>query len=206
MNLLDDIERAIDDGVNVVKSICKDQRVVPGGGAAEIEVAKRLAQVGDKATGLNQYSIKKFAESLEVVPRTLAENAGMDSTEVISSLYAAHQKEGGVTVGVNIEVGSTAFVSHRIVELIAASSLQPEQDEITRDMAATDIWDSLAVKVQAIKLATNAALTVLSVDQIIMSKPAGLVSSAPFFLPYLFTDVSDLQQRTQSSQGSNGRR
>jgi T-complex protein 1 subunit theta len=111
MNLLDDIERAIDDGVNVVKSICKDQRVVPGGGAAEIEVAKRLAQVGDKATGLNQYSIKKFAESLEVVPRTLAENAGMDSTEVISSLYAAHQKEGGVTVGVNIEVGSLGVAS-----------------------------------------------------------------------------------------------
>lgn len=110
MNLLDDIERAIDDGVNVVKSICKDQRIVPGGGATEIEIARRLAQFGDKTAGLNQYSIKKFAESLEVVPKTLAENAGLDSTDVISSLYAAHQKEGGASVGVNIEVSRRTLV------------------------------------------------------------------------------------------------
>lgn len=148
-NLLDDIERAIDDGVNVVKSVCKDPRIVPGAGAVEIEIARRLAQFGDKTTGLNQYSIKKFAESLEVVPRTLAENAGLDSTEVISSLYAAHQKEGGAGVGINIE---------------------PETDGYTLDAVERSIWDSTAVKKQAIKLATHAAVTVLSVDQIVGSE------------------------------------
>ncbi|KAI9030521.1 chaperonin Cpn60/TCP-1 family [Hyaloraphidium curvatum] len=150
MNLLDDIERAIDDGVNVVKSICKDQRVVPGAGAVEIEIARRLAQFGDKTAGLNQYSIKKFAESLEVVPKTLAENAGLDSTDVISSLYAAHQKEGGSGVGVNIEFGN---------------------EETTIDAAAAGIWDSVAVKTQALKLATHAAMTILSVDQVSRSSP-----------------------------------
>ncbi|KAI8804688.1 chaperonin Cpn60/TCP-1 family [Cladochytrium replicatum] len=149
-NLLDDLERAIDDGVNVVKALAKDGRLVPGAGAFEIELAKRLQVVGDKTAGLNQYSIKKFAEALEVVPRTLADNAGMDSTEVLSKLYAAHQHEK-LAAGVNIE----------------------SEDNGVLDTSEKGILDVLSIKKWALKLATQAALTVLSVDQIIMSKPAG---------------------------------
>ena len=107
-NHLDDVERAVDDGVNVIKAITKDPRLVPGAGATEIELVERIQAVGDKTQGLAQYSIKKFGEAFEVVPRTLAESAGLDATEVLSRLYAAHQKEDGWSTGVDIEVSHPA--------------------------------------------------------------------------------------------------
>jgi T-complex protein 1 subunit theta len=112
-NNMDDIERAIDDGVNVVKGIIKDPRLVPGAGATELELAKRVAEYGEKTPGLAQHAIKRFADALEVVPRTLAENAGLDATEVLSRLYAAHQNNEEGTAGVDIEVrySSPSFCS-----------------------------------------------------------------------------------------------
>ncbi|RUS26543.1 hypothetical protein BC938DRAFT_470631 [Jimgerdemannia flammicorona] len=152
-NHLDDIERAVDDGVNVVKAVTKDGRLVPGAGATEMELNKRLLAVGERTPGLNQHSIKKFAEALEVIPRTLAENAGLDATEVLSKLYAAHYKEedGGMAVGVDVE----------------------NETDGTQDAVKAGIYDVLTAKYWGIKYATDAALTILRVDQIIMSKPAG---------------------------------
>lgn len=150
MNALEDLERAIDDGVNSIKSLAKDPRVVPGAGATEMQIAHKLMEVGEKTPGLNQYAIKKYAQALEVVPRTLCDNAGLDSTEILSKLYAA-QVAGKTTFGVDIE--------------------SPENQLF--DAPANGIYDVLAVKEFAMKLATHAAITVLSVDQIIMSKPAG---------------------------------
>jgi T-complex protein 1 subunit theta len=103
-NHLDDVERAVDDGVNVVKAITKDPRLVPGAGATELQLAERIVAVGEKTQGLPQYSIKKFGEAFEVVPRTLAESAGLDATEVLSRLYAAHHKKDDWATGVDIEV------------------------------------------------------------------------------------------------------
>jgi T-complex protein 1 subunit theta len=77
-NQLDDLERAIDDGVNVVKAVVRDPRLLAGAGAIEIELARLLSQLAEKTPGLNQYAIQKFAESFEVIPRTLADNAGLD--------------------------------------------------------------------------------------------------------------------------------
>lgn len=76
---------------------------VTGAGASEIEIAYRLRQMGGKIKTQDQYAIKKFGEALEVVPRILAENAGLDGTDVITQLYAAHA-EGKSNVGVNVEV------------------------------------------------------------------------------------------------------
>merc|ERR1712200_103663 len=101
-NYMDDIERAIDDGVTVFKGICKDGRLTAGGGATEIEIAQQLAAWGETHPGLEQYSIGKFAQALEVIPRVLAENSGVKPKEVISKLYAAHS-EGKRTVGFDIE-------------------------------------------------------------------------------------------------------
>ncbi|KAK4169367.1 chaperonin Cpn60/TCP-1 family [Cladorrhinum sp. PSN259] len=151
-NHLDDIERAVDDGVNVVKAITKDARLVPGAGATEIELVERIQAVGDKTQGLPQYSIKKFGEAFEVVPRTLAESAGLDATEVLSRLYAAHQKQDGWSTGVDIE---------------------NEDGTGTLDAEEEGILDLLVTKQWAIKLATEAARTVLSVDQIIVARQAG---------------------------------
>ncbi|KAJ3216576.1 T-complex protein 1 subunit theta [Dinochytrium kinnereticum] len=150
MNTLDDLERAVDDGVNVIKASVKDPRLVPGAGATEIELARKLQELAERTPGLNQYSIKKYAEAFEVIPRTLSDNAGLDSTEVLSKLYAAHQTEK-ISMGVDIE----------------------SEDNGVLDAKEAGIFDVLSIKQMAIRLATNAAITILSVDQIIMSKPAG---------------------------------
>jgi len=76
-NIMDDMERAINDGVNTYKALTRDPKMVPGAGATEIELAKRITTLGESTPGLEQYAIKKFAEALEVVPRTIAENAGV---------------------------------------------------------------------------------------------------------------------------------
>lgn len=103
-NLLDDMERAVDDGVNVIKALVKDPRLVAGAGATELELAKRVEQYGAGLKGLNQHAVRKFATALEVVPSTLAENAGLDATETVSRLYAKHENAAGKTWGVDIEV------------------------------------------------------------------------------------------------------
>lgn len=149
-NIMDDIERAVDDGVNTFKALTRDDRFVPGAGATEIELAKLISTYGETCAGLEQYAIQKFAESLEVIPRTLAENAGVKATELISKLYAAHQG-GDKNAGFDNE-GSGAAV---------------------KDAVKAGILDLYIVKYWALKFATDAAVTVLRVDQIIMSKPAG---------------------------------
>lgn len=108
-NHLDDVERAVDDGVNVVKAITRDPRLVPGAGATETQLVERLTALGEKTPGLSQYAIKKYGEAFEVVPRTIAESAGLDATEVLSRLYAAHTKQDDWTTGVDIEVSRDDF-------------------------------------------------------------------------------------------------
>jgi len=102
-NGLDDLQRSIENSVNCVKMLLADGRLCPGGGATEIEAGRQLYTIGESRPGMDQYAIKKFAESLEVVARTLAENGGQTATEIISSLYAAHEA-GEKSSGVNPEV------------------------------------------------------------------------------------------------------
>jgi T-complex protein 1 subunit theta len=155
-NVMDDIERAVDDGVNAFKALTKDSRTLPAGGATEIELAHRLAAYGRKQTGLDQYAIEKFSKSLEVVPRTLAENAGLNATDVVYNLYAAHAA-GETKAGVDVSAES------QWVDLAAKES----------------VADVFLVKWWALKLAVEAVCTVLRVDQIIMAKQAGGPKHAP---------------------------
>merc|ERR1719153_1341318 len=149
-NFMDDIVRAVDDGVNVFKGLCKDGRLTAGGGATEIELARQVAQWAETHPGLEQYSINKSAEAFEVVPRVLAENSGVKPKEVISKLYAAHS-EGNKNIGFDID-GETGDV---------------------KDCLESNVLDLMLAKKWALKYATNAACTVLRVDQIIMAKRAG---------------------------------
>jgi len=147
-SILDDLERAVDDGVNTYKAMCRDSRIVPGAAATEIELARRLKEFSFKETGLDQYAIAKFAESFEMIPRTLAENAGLNAMEIISSLYAEHAS-GNTKVGIDLEEG------------------------VCKDVSTVNVWDLHVTKLFALKYAADAACTVLRVDQIIMAKPAG---------------------------------
>ena len=117
-----------------------------------MEMATRLAKLGESVTGLEQYSIKKFGESLECVARTLAVNAGLKDSEVISRLYAAHTA-GNVNAGVNIEAESA--------------------ENSVVDMKEAGVLDHLDTKINAFRLAIEVACTVLRVDSIIMAKAAG---------------------------------
>ncbi|BFG20662.1 hypothetical protein CerSpe_069370 [Prunus speciosa] len=116
------------------QAICKDSRIVPGAATTEIE--------------LDQYAIAKFAESFEMVPKTLAKNAGLNAMEIISSLYAEHAS-GNTKVGLDLEEGRC------------------------KDVSTLNIWDLHITKFFALKYAADAACTVLRVDQIIMGKLAG---------------------------------
>lgn len=147
-SILDDLERAVDDGVNTYKAMCKDSRTVPGAAATEIELARKLKEFSFRETGLDQYAIAKFSESFEMIPRTLAENAGLNAMEIISSLYAEHAA-GNSRVGIDLEEG------------------------VCKDVSTLNIWDLYITKFFALKYAADAACTVLRVDQIIMAKPAG---------------------------------
>ncbi|XP_067848854.1 T-complex protein 1 subunit theta [Heptranchias perlo] len=149
-NIMDDIERAIDDGVNIFKVLTRDKRCAPGAGATEIELAKQITTYGESCPGLEQYGIKKFAEAFESIPRALAENSGIRANEIISKLYAVHQ-EGNKNIGFDIEGEGSGL----------------------KDMLEAGVLDPYLVKYWGLKLATNAAITVLRVDQIIMAKQSG---------------------------------
>eukprot|EP01043_Picozoa_sp_COSAG02_P048265 COSAG02_NODE_4725_length_5049_cov_8.780202_7_plen_260_part_00 len=133
--------RPVENSVNCVKMFLGDGRLCAGGGATEIELARQLYSIGESCPGMEQYAMKKFAESLEVVPRTLAENSGQLASEAISALYATHQA-GETQHGVDISDGST------------------------KDMLAAGILDVLGTKRSAVKLAADAAITVLRVDTV----------------------------------------
>ncbi|GBE60114.1 T complex chaperonin [Babesia ovata] len=147
--MLDEIERAVDDALCCISAAIRDPRFLPGGGAFEIEMARQLAKFAHTLSGLEQHAALKFAESFEVIPKVLATNSGHDATVVITELYAAH------------DAGDRfACVSSDIEHRLASA-------ETGR------VYDHYVVKLFYIKLAYEAVSTILSVDQLIMAKPAG---------------------------------
>lgn len=161
-SVLNDLERAVDDGVQVVAAAAVDGRVVYGGGATEMALSVALQKEADKVPGLEQYALAAFGRALEVIPRTLAENAGWNATRVLADLQAAHATcpDGEVCqAGVDIERDSGKDGA------VAGSG--------TASMKDKGVVDLLATKLSALRLAVDAAMTILKVDQIIMSKQSG---------------------------------
>ena len=151
-NVMNDLERSIDDGVCSVKTLCNDPRLLPGAGAVELELCKQLKAYADEVKGLDQYAIRKFGESFDVVPRTLTENSGCDSTVHMHNLHQAHadaSNPNSKNMGFEID----------------------EHEPV--DSVARGVFDLYATKLNALRLAVDTAITVLRVDQIVMSKPAG---------------------------------
>ncbi|KAE8326507.1 TCP-1/cpn60 chaperonin family-domain-containing protein [Aspergillus sergii] len=170
-NHLDDVERAIDDGVNAVKAITKDPRLVPGAGATEIQLVEKISAFADRTPGLPQHAIRKYAEAFEVIPRTLAESAGLDATEVLSRLYTAHHRAStGAEASSEEESGSS---EEEEPYWTTGVDLESSTSAGTLDTVEEGILDLLASKSWAIRLASESARTVLSVDQIIVARQAG---------------------------------
>ncbi|KAL8775351.1 MAG: hypothetical protein Q9209_000359 [Squamulea sp. 1 TL-2023] len=188
-NHLDDVERAIDDGVNVIKAITRDPRLVPGAGATEMQLVERISAFGEKTPELSQHAIRKYAEAFEVIPKTLAESAGLDATEVLARLYARHHKAAkAAAIKADDTSSGTSSSSSEDEDEEEESSSEEDEDEAgwtlgvdienndgtgTLDAKEEGILDLLVSKQWAVRLATEAARTVLSVDQIIVARQAG---------------------------------
>ncbi|MCD6470125.1 TCP-1/cpn60 chaperonin family protein [Candidatus Bathyarchaeota archaeon] len=141
--MVDEAERAMHDALSVVSDVIERNKVVPGGGAVEAELAKELRRYAAQIGGREQLAIEAFADALEVVPKTLAENAGLEPIDIMVELRAAHEKSDGYMYGVDVFNG-----------------------EIT-NMYEKGVIEPLAVKEQAIKSAAEAASMILRIDDVI---------------------------------------
>jgi thermosome len=142
---LEEMERALDDALNVVLDVIRSGKIVPGGGAPEIVVAENLRQYASTLEGREQLAVRAFADAVESIPLTLAENSGFDPVDSLAALRAK-SGQGMKNFGLNIITG------------------KPE------DMLAMGVVEPLKVKTQAIKSATEAATMVLRVDDVIAAK------------------------------------
>nr|MDO8079798.1 thermosome subunit beta [Candidatus Freyarchaeota archaeon] len=147
--IVDEAERALHDALCVVRDVIEDGKVVPGGGAPEMEVSKRLKEYADTLSGREQLAVKQFAEALEVVPRTLSENAGLDQLDILVELRAKHVKPKDYVYGVDVYTGKI------------------------QDMTKMNVWEPAAVKRQAIKSASEAAQMILKIDDVIAASTKG---------------------------------
>ncbi|HTY91919.1 MAG TPA: thermosome subunit alpha [Methanocella sp.] len=142
---IDEYERALHDALRVVGVVIEDKKVVPGGGAPETELGLRLREYGSSVGGREQLAIEAFAGALDIIPRTLAENAGLDPIDMLVELRSRHEKKGGKNFGLNVFEGKP-------VDMLKAGVLEP-----------------LRVKTQAIGSATEAATMILRIDDVIAS-------------------------------------
>ena len=147
-HIVDEVERALEDCLGVVPAALIDKKVLGGGGAPEVEVAKQLREYAKSVGGREQLAIEAFANSLEVIPRALAENAGLDPIDVIVDLRSKHEKTGA-KMGIDVYNGKV------------------------KDMFKEGVIEPLRVKTQAIDSASEVAVMVLRIDDVIASKGGG---------------------------------
>jgi chaperonin GroEL (HSP60 family) len=155
-HVVDEIERALHDALSVVGIAIEDGFAVAGGGAPETELALRLKEYAATVGGREQLAIEGFANSLEIIPRTLAENAGLDAIDCLVNLRSAHEGKKG-----NRYAGLNAF------------------DGKVVDMRKQKVVEPLRVKTQGITSATEVATMILRIDDVIASKGGGMPPMPP---------------------------
>ena len=149
-HVVDELERGIEDAIDVVSTTASDGRTLPGGGAIEVELASRLRDYADSVSGREQLAVEAFADSLELIPRVLAENAGLDAIDLLVDLRAAHEA-GDTEAGLNVFSGEV------------------------ENTTEAGVVETAHAKEQAIASAAEAANLVLKIDDIIS---AGDLSTA----------------------------
>lgn len=143
--MVDEAERAMIDALSVVSDVMENKKIVAGGGAIEVEIAKDLRNYATKVGGREQLAVEAFANAVEVIPRALAENAGLEAIDVLVDLRSAHEKQDGQYKGLNVFTGKI---------------------ENTKDKG---IVEPAIVKEQAIKSAAESASMILRIDDVIAS-------------------------------------
>ncbi|MED6305718.1 MAG: thermosome subunit beta [Candidatus Thermoplasmatota archaeon] len=146
-HVVDEIDRNLADAIGVVSLVFQDGKIVTGGGATEIELALRLRKFAPRVGGREQMAIEAFSQAIEVVPITLAENAGLDVIDTLMGLRKAHTKKGR-----NPHAGLDAFTGKVV------------------NMRSRNVVEPLRVKTQALSSATDVATMILRIDDVIASK------------------------------------
>ncbi len=141
-HVVDEVKRAIEDAIGDVIAVLRTGKVVAGAGAPEIEVARQLRDFANTLSGREQLAVQAFAESIEIIPRTLAENAGLDPIDILAELKAAHEK-GDKWAGINVFSG-------KVINAWESGIIEP-----------------LRIKTQALKSASEAAILILRIDDVI---------------------------------------
>ena len=153
-HVVDEVDRSIEDAIGAVASAVELGKAVAGAGAPEEEVSRRLRKFAEKFSGREQLAILAFADALEIIPRSLAENAGLDPIDILVELRAAHEK-GKTTYGIDLFNG-------KVVDSFESGVIEP-----------------LKVKLQAIKSAAEAAEMILRIDDVISASKLEKTPSAP---------------------------
>merc|ERR1719436_2295866 len=145
IDILKEVERNLQDALNVARNLYQDPFVVPGGGAAEMEIAHQLGLKAKSLKGVIQWPYKALSGALEIIPRTLAQNCGANTIRTLTALRAKHalEQENNINWGINGETGELA------------------------DMAQLGIWEPLSVKLQVYKTAIETAILLLRIDDIV---------------------------------------
>jgi len=141
---LEEAERSVHDALCVVRDVVQEPKIVAGGGAPEMEVARALRGYAETLPGREQLAVRSFGEAMEIVPLTLGENAGLDPVDLLLELRTRHEK-GEKWAGVDVLGGKI------------------------KDMRELEVYEPLAVKKQSIKSAAEAATMILRVDDVIAS-------------------------------------
>ncbi|HLC55906.1 MAG TPA: thermosome subunit beta [Candidatus Nanoarchaeia archaeon] len=162
-----EIERAVKDAIGDVTSALKIGKVVAGAGSVEIEVAKGLREYATKLSGKEQLAVLAFAESLEIIPRTLAENSGIDPIDMLTDLKASHGSDKEKWMGIDVFKG-------KVVNAWDNGVIEP-----------------LKIKTQAIKSASEVAELILRIDDVIASTGNGKGSGMPGKMPGGMPDMGD---------------
>lgn len=146
-DILNEIERNLQDAMSVARNVMFHPRLSPGGGATEMAVSVQLSQLAKSVEGVQQWPYRAVAEAMEVIPRTLIQNSGNSPIRVLTQLRAKHA-EGGSSWGVDGDKGTLV------------------------DMKEYGVWEPEAVKLQSIKTAVESACLLLRVDDICSAKSA----------------------------------
>ena len=150
-HVVDELDRAMEDALRVVGVVLEDKLLVSGGGSPEVDLAIRLRAYASTVGGREQLAIESFADAMEIIPKTLAENAGLDQIDSLMALRSAHET-GMKNAGLKMETGEAV------------------------DMLKEGVVEPIRVKTQAINSATEAAVMILRIDDVIASKsgPGGM--------------------------------
>lgn len=144
-HVIDEVKRAVEDALGDISSTLKDSKVVSGGGSIEIEVSKKLQKFASTLNGRERLAVEEFSKALEFIPTTLAENAGLDPIDILTELKAAHDS-GLSNAGLNLFTG------------------------VIENNITSGIIEPLKVKTQAIASATEVAIMILRIDDVIAAK------------------------------------